>query len=140
MCKYTYCIFILYLFYYIVRPPIIDSIMLNQGLDILQTAVFICNAAGYDVSYYWMVESGSLPNKAVGINSSTLVVSDLRSSDSNLYICEASNLVGKVNSSKQLMVTGMYLYNTSLQYNSLHLYCRFANCYRNTILSKHRSN
>ena len=104
---YTYALRSKYLFYCIVRPPTIDNITLNQGLDILQTAEFICNAAGYDVSYRWMVESGSIPSKAVGINSNTLTILDLRSSDSNLYICEASNLVGKVNSSKQLMVTGM---------------------------------
>ena len=103
MCLNLYSWFI-----YIVKPPTIDSIMLNQGLDILQTAEFICSAAGYDVSYRWMVDSGSIPSKAFGINSNILIVPDLRSSDSNLYICEASNLAGNVNSSKQLMVTGMY--------------------------------
>ena len=102
--------------------------------------MFICNAGGYNVSYYWMVESGSLPSKAIGVNRNTLIVPDLRSSDSNWYICGVSNLAGKVNTRKQLMVTGTYLYSTNLQYNSLHLFCRLANCYRDTILSECRGN
>ena len=60
MCTYTnthLCLNLYSCFIYIVRPPTIDSIMLNQGLDILQTAEFICSAAGYDVSYRWMVDS-----------------------------------------------------------------------------------
>ena len=52
-----------------------------------------------------------------GINSSTLTVPDLRSIDSNLYMCEASNLVGMVNSSIQLTVTGI---DMTVMYGVIH--------------------
>ena len=126
--------------YCIVYPPALVDLSLSQNLDILQTAVLTCNATGYGISYDWTVGSGQLPSKAIGVNRNTLIVPDLRSSDSNWYICEVSNLAGKVNTRKQLMVTGTYLYSTDLQYNSLHLFCRLANCYRDTILSECRGN
>ena len=92
---------------YIVEPSIIINVTLNQDLDISQTATFKCNAAGYNISYYWTIGSGSFPSKVIGINSNTLIIPHLRSSDDNLYTCEASNLGGQVNRSKQLTVTGI---------------------------------
>ena len=102
---------------YIVNPPIILDISISQNLDILQRAVLVCNVAGYDVSYYWTIGSGQFPSKVTGINSSTLTVPDLRSIDSNLYMCEASNLVGMVNSSIQLTVTGI---DMTVMYGVIH--------------------
>ena len=92
----------------IVKPPIIVTITISQSLDILQTAVLTCNATGYDVSYYWTIGSGQFPNKVTGINSSILIVPDLRSSDSNSYTCVVDNIGGSVYRAKELIVTGNY--------------------------------
>ena len=83
------------------------NLLLSENLDILQTAVLTCNATGYGISYDWTVGSGQLPSKAIGVNTDTLIVPDLRSTDSNVYTCEASNLIGSVNSSIPLTVTGI---------------------------------
>ena len=91
----------------VVEPPVIVDVTLNQDLDISQTATFKCNATGYNISYYWTIGSGSFPSKVTGINSNTLIIPHLTSSDNNLYTCEASNLGGQVNRSKQLAVTGI---------------------------------
>ena len=79
----------------------------SQSVDLTQTATFTCNATGYDVSYQWTIGSGSFPNKVTGINSNTLVIPNVRSSDDNTYTCVASNEGGNVSSSAaQLTVTG----------------------------------
>ena len=104
---YAYVCTYITIFFSVVEPPIIVNVTLNQDLDISQTATFKCNAAGYNISFYWTIGSGSFHSKVTGINSSTLIIPHLRSSDDNLYTCEASNLGGQVNSSKQLTVTGI---------------------------------
>ena len=79
-----------------------------QSVDLTQTATFTCSATGYDVSYEWTIGSGSFPNKVTGINTNTLVIPDVRSSDNNTYTCVASNEGGSVSSnSVRLTVTGM---------------------------------
>ena len=103
-CARTSVIYILL----IVKPPIIVTVTISQNLDILQTAVLICNATGYDVSYYWTIGSGQFPSKVTGINSSTLIVPDLRSSDNNSYTCVVDNIGGSVYRTEELIVTGNY--------------------------------
>ena len=78
----------------------------SQSVDLTQTATFTCNATGYNVSYQWTIGSGSFPNKVTGINSNTLVIPNVRSSDDNTYTCVASNSAGIGNSTAQLTVTG----------------------------------
>ena len=80
----------------------------SQSVDLTQTATFTCSATGYNVSYQWTIGSGSFPNKVIGINSNTLVIPNVRSSDDNTYTCVASNEGGSVPSNAaQLTVTGM---------------------------------
>ena len=110
----------------VVKPPIIINVTLNQNLDISQTATFKCNATGYNISYYWTIGSGSFPNKVTGINSNTLIIQHLRSSDDNLYTCEASNIGGVVDRSKQLIVTGI---DMIIELGILNLFCRLAQNY-----------
>ena len=79
----------------------------SQSVDLTQTVTFTCNATGYNVSYQWTIGSGSFPNKVTGINSNTLVIPNVRSSDDNTYTCVASNEGGNVSSNAaQLTVTG----------------------------------
>ena len=79
-----------------------------QDVDLTQTAIFTCNATGYNVSYQWTIGSGSFPSKVTGINSNKLIIPDVRSSDDNTYICVASNKEGNVSSNAtKLTVTGM---------------------------------
>ena len=79
----------------------------SQSVDLTQTATFICSATGYNVSYQWTIGSGSFPNKVTGINSNTLVIPDVRSSDDNNYRCTISNRGGMRRNAAQLTVTGM---------------------------------
>ena len=81
-----------------------------QHVNLTQTAIFTCNATGYNVSYQWTIASGSFPNKVIGINSDTLVIPDVRSSDDNTYTCVASNEGGNASSNAtKLTVTGMII-------------------------------
>ena len=80
----------------------------SQSVDLTQTVTFTCNAIGYNVSYQWTIGSGSFPtDRVTGINTDTLTITDVRSSDDNTYTCVASNEGGNVSSSAaQLTVTG----------------------------------
>ena len=79
----------------------------SQSVNLTQTATFTCNATGYNVSYQWTIGSGSFPNKVTDINSNTLVIPNVRSSDDNTYTCVASNEGERVSSNAaQLTVTG----------------------------------
>ena len=78
------------------------------NVDLTQTATFTCSATGYNVNYKWTIRSGSFPSKVTGINTNTLVIPDVRSSDDNTYTCVASNEGGSVSSNgAKLTVTGM---------------------------------
>ena len=90
-----------------VKRPVIVTHPSSQSVDLTQTATFTYNATGYDVSYQWTIGSGSFPNKITGMNSNTLVIPNVRSSDDNTYTCVASNEGGSVSSNAaQLTVTG----------------------------------
>jgi len=91
-----------------VLPPEITTAPSSQSVNLSQTAIFVCSATGYNVSYQWTVESGLFSSKVIGINSNVLVIPDVRSSDDNTYTCMASNERGSVSSSgAQLTVTGV---------------------------------
>ena len=80
----------------------------DEIIDLKQRVVFKCSAAGYGVRYQWKIGSGSFPSKVNDTSSATLVIPDVRSSYSNTYICEASNVGGSVSSACTLTVTGTY--------------------------------
>ena len=101
----------------VVLPLKFVSYPTPQYVDLTQTAIFMCNATGYisNISYQWIIGSGSFPKKVIGINSNTLVIPDVRSSDDNTYTCVASNEEGSISSNAtELTVTGMSMgmYNT----------------------------
>ena len=80
-----------------------------QSVNLTQTATFTCSATGDDVKYQWTIGSRSFPGKVTGINTNTLVIPDVRSSDDNTYSCTISNDGGSVTShSAKLTVTGKY--------------------------------
>ena len=89
---------------FVIRP-------LPLSVDLTQTATFTCSATGYNVSYQWRVGSGSFPSKVTGINTNTLVIPDVRSSDDNMYGCVISNEAGirgdRGRNDVRLTVTGM---------------------------------
>ena len=100
---------ILHTFIHLVLRPNITSHPSPQSVNLTQTAMFRCNATGYDVSYQWTIGSGSFPNGTVtGIDTNTLKITDVRSSDDNTYTCVVSNEGGSDSSTAaQLTVTGM---------------------------------
>jgi len=81
---------------------------ISVNVDLAQSATFTCSATGYNVNYKWIIGLGSFPSKVTGINTNTLVIPDVRSSDDNTYTCVASNEGGRVSSNgAKLTVTGM---------------------------------
>jgi len=91
-----------------VRKPRFISQPALQHVDISMNAIFKCSATGDDVKYQWTIRSGSFPSKVTGINTNTLVIPDVRSSDGNTYTCTISNDGGSVTSDPAtLTVTGM---------------------------------
>ena len=85
------------------QPPL-------YNVNLTDTASITCFAAGYNVSYQWIIESGSFPSKVISTNSSKLVISDVTSSDENTYTCAATTLSGCVSSNTtQLIVTGTFI-------------------------------
>ena len=94
-----------------VEPIVITSHPSSQQVDLEQNAKFECFAVGYNLSYQWTIGSGSFPSKVTGINTNTLVIPDVRSSDDNTYTCMASNQYEMVNaSSATLTIKGMFRY------------------------------
>ena len=83
----------------------------SSSVNIIQSAVFECSATGYNVEYQWTIGSGSFPSKVTGINTNTLVIPDVTSSDDNTYTCAIGNDGGSVTSNPvKLTVTGTYDY------------------------------
>ena len=100
----------MYLCLTIGRPAVFLSQPHQYSINLTENASIKCSAIGYDVSYQWLIESGSFPSKVIGTNGNTLVISDVRSSDKNTYTCLATSWSGCVSSSTvQLTVTGMML-------------------------------
>ena len=91
----------------IVQRPVLTTLPSSRSVDLTQTVIFTCSATGYNVSYKWTIGSGSFPSKVTGINTNTLVIPDVRSSDDNTYRCVVSNEGGNRVNSARLTVTGM---------------------------------
>ena len=77
----------------------------------METATLGCFALGYNISYQWIIGSGSFPSKVTGINSNTLIIPDVRSTDNNTYTCIATHLGCASSIATQLIVTGMIFNN-----------------------------
>ena len=96
------------LYFILATHPVFVIHPTPQHVNLTQTAIFTCNATGYNVSYEWTIGSGSFPSKVIGINSDTLVIPDVRSFDDNTYTCVASNEGGNASSNATtLTVIGM---------------------------------
>jgi len=94
--------------FYTVQHPVLTTLPSSQSVDLTHIATFTCSATGYNVSYKWTIGSGSFSSKVTGINTNTLVIPDVRSSDDNTYTCVANNEGGSVSSDgAKLTVTGM---------------------------------
>ena len=93
--------------FHTVAIPIVMITPMSQAVNLTGYVTFLCTVIGYEVtSYSWATGSGSLPNKVTDINSSDLVIPNVRSSDDNTYTCVASNSAGSGNNTAQLTVTG----------------------------------
>ena len=93
----------------IVPSPVIVLHPQSQFTDVTENITFTCNAFGYNISYCWKIGSGFFPNKVIGVDSNTLMIPDVRSSDDNTYVCVASNEGGSVASNRaHLIVKGMF--------------------------------
>ena len=80
------------------------------SVELTKTATLKCFALGHNISYQWIIGSRLFPSKVSGINDSTLIIPDVRSSDENTYICVATTMTGCVlSNSTQLKVTGMII-------------------------------
>ena len=82
-----------------------------------------CSTTSHAVCYQWTIESGSFPSKVTGINSDTLVIPNVRSSDDNIYTCTISNDGGSITPNPaKLTVTGMtikcYILTTYVMMNT----------------------
>ena len=94
----------------LVPRPVLMSHPSSLYTNLIQTATFTCSATGYNVSYQWIIGSGSFPSKVAGIYSNTLVIPDVRSSNDNRYTCVASNQGGSISSkAAKLTVTGIVI-------------------------------
>ena len=93
---------------FIVKAPTFLTQPSSQRVDLTQTSMLTCSATGHNVKYEWTIGSGSFPSKVTGINTNTLVIPDVRSSDDNTYTCTISNDGGSVTSNPaKLTITGM---------------------------------
>ncbi|XP_065894736.1 uncharacterized protein [Dysidea avara] len=91
-----------------VKSPKFATQPFSQSADLQQQVQLTCSATGYNVNYQWTIGSGSFPSKVTGINTNTLVIPDVRSSDDNTYTCTISNDGGSVTSNTaKLTVTGL---------------------------------
>ena len=110
LCTYMY-INVIHSIFVVVVPPVIVLHPYSQSVNLNQTAIFTCNATGYNISYQWITGSGSFPSKVTNTISNTLIIPNVRSTDNNNYACVVSNKAGEVSSKiAKLTVTGKCTY------------------------------
>ena len=81
-----------------------------HNVELTETTTLGCFALGSSISYQWTIGSGLFSSKITGINSSSLVIPDVRSSDVNTYTCVATTNKGCVlSNSTWLIAPGMNL-------------------------------
>ena len=115
-------VFIYTYFIHTVLPPEITNPPVSQAVSLLQDAVFICSATGYDISYQWDFKPTSKPGKIIGIGNSTLMIPSVKSSDDGNYTCVAINIGGNRSHSAQLKIIGRSYIHTYLH---MYLICKF---------------
>ena len=94
--------------FHVVPPPVINNPPEEQNVLALQNAIFTCIASGYKVKYHWINVSGSIPSRAIGINSYQLTIVNVTPSDNATYKCVVTNEGGSVESDAvELRVIGM---------------------------------
>ena len=90
------------------KPPELLKQASSKSVGLTKPAILKCSATGQNVKYQWTIGSGSFPSKVTGINTNTLVIPNVRSSDDNTYTCTISNDGGSATSNPaKLTVTGM---------------------------------
>lgn len=92
----------------IVRPKVsinLGPLYAIKGSDI---TLPICHVTGYPRPHVtWVKPFGQLPQGRVQYNDSTLRIFDVRKSDSDNYVCTASNLLGKAIGKTLLFVVSL---------------------------------
>ena len=74
-------------------------------VSLTETASITCSASEYNVSYQWIIKSGSFSSKVVGIYNNTLVIPNVTSLDENTYICMVTTQKGCVSSNTTQLIT-----------------------------------
>ena len=95
-------------------PEILAPILVTPARDALEVPLgsnvtFSVFATGYNLLYLWELDSGeSLPtsdSRYLGVRSSRLTISDVRTSDAGAYVCMVSNSGGSVRSTATLTIS-----------------------------------
>jgi hypothetical protein len=76
--------------------PRIKDVVLHIA-DRSRNAVFQCDTGISDVTYTWEKENGSMPNRAHGVNSSTLVIPNIAVADAGRYRCIVTSMLSGKN-------------------------------------------
>ena len=83
-------------------------------ISLADTASITCSASEYDVSYQWVIESGSFPSKVIGIYNNTLVIPNVTSSDEKTYTCKVTTQKGCVSSNTTKLITSGMIFNNAV--------------------------
>ena len=126
LVSYTY---IELLLYSAVKLPVITKNPTNTSftvnLDNNSTNVSItCEAAGAS-SYYWERQNGSIPSRAIGVNTSNLTIVNLQLEDAGYYRCVAINDIGSIESKyAELTLTGKAKVDNTLAISQSYCSCQ----------------
>ena len=75
--------------------------------DRSRTVTFQCTVNRIDARYHWEMENQTITNRALGVNSSLLVIPNLAVSDAGRYRCTVSDGTRNISSSfAQLTISG----------------------------------
>ena len=106
----------------IVNLPVITRNPTNTLLSLTSNFTnvsFVCEADGAS-SYYWERLDGSVSASATGVNTSSLIIINLRLNDAGYYRCVANNSGGSTKSKyAKLTLIGMYVCTINCLYSVL---------------------
>ena len=102
----------------------------NTTVAVGTNVTLTCNASGADdLKYQWMrMGKKTIPSRAIGVNSSTLIISNIMVEDNGEYKCVVSSGGISVTSkfgtmsvlSKLLTISIMYFYTSTMHYHKEH--------------------